>query len=136
MATEAFDWGTPIHVYTRAQAIEDGALVDVSDQAKGYGFTVPVAVTQGAWDAFVSWGELDSRKQVPQDQAGRLHDVLWMASMAARRQRTRAGALPVQFYAVPRDGRSKRTKLQTLNMTIGGGDAGEPVITLLLEGED
>ena len=30
-----------IHSYTRAQAIEDGILVDVSDTAREAGFTIP-----------------------------------------------------------------------------------------------
>ena len=47
-------FGEPISVYTRAQAIEDGELVDVTEWASsktGFmgGFTVPVAVTRSVW---------------------------------------------------------------------------------------
>jgi hypothetical protein len=38
-----------IHVYTRAQAIEDGQLVDVSEWARRAGFCIPVAVTRTVW---------------------------------------------------------------------------------------
>lgn len=38
-----------IYVYTRAQAIEDGVLIDISDWAEEYGFTYPVAVTSYVW---------------------------------------------------------------------------------------
>lgn len=40
-----FDWGEPISVYTRAQAIEDGVLVDVTEAARRHGFIIPVAMT-------------------------------------------------------------------------------------------
>ena len=39
-----------IFAYTRAQAIEDGVLVDVSDTAREAGFKIPVAVSRSVWD--------------------------------------------------------------------------------------
>ena len=39
-----------LSVYTRAQAIEDGFLVDVSDTAREAGFKIPVAVSRTVWD--------------------------------------------------------------------------------------
>ncbi|WP_049473777.1 DUF6573 family protein, partial [Stenotrophomonas maltophilia] len=42
-----------IHSYTRAQAIEDGVLVDVSDVAKEAGFKLPVTITRAAWSRYV-----------------------------------------------------------------------------------
>ena len=39
-------FGEMIYSYTRAQAIEDGELVDVSDMAKQSGFKISVAVTR------------------------------------------------------------------------------------------
>ena len=36
-----------ISVYTRAQALEDGVLYDVSDLARESGFTLPTAITAG-----------------------------------------------------------------------------------------
>ena len=38
-----------IYAYTRAQAIADGVLVDVSKLAREAGFKIPVAVTAGVW---------------------------------------------------------------------------------------
>ncbi len=52
-----------IHRYTRAQAIADGVLVDVTAKARGFGFTVPVAMTATlfadceAWAERSDWGE-------------------------------------------------------------------------------
>ena len=39
-----------ISVYTRAQAIGDGILVDVSETAREAGFKIPVAVTRTVWN--------------------------------------------------------------------------------------
>ena len=76
-------FGEPISVYTRQQAIEDGALVDVTEWAsadKGFlgGFACPVVVTRALWEAI-------GHKTINQDTRGRAHDVLFMASLAARR---------------------------------------------------
>ena len=38
-----------IEVYTRAQAFEDGVLVDISEWAREYGFVFPVAVNNSVW---------------------------------------------------------------------------------------
>ena len=51
----AFD--SVISVYTRAQAIEDGILVDVSDTAREAGFKIPVAVTRAVWNRLVALPE-------------------------------------------------------------------------------
>lgn len=128
-------FGDPIHVYTRAQAIEDGFLVDVTDTAKEAGFRVPVALSRAAWADCVEWTERDSQRQTYQDQDGRLWDVLWMAMNAARRN-TQREAFEFQLYRVLRGGRSLRPKLTRLVCSIGPGDNGEPVITIMLPGED
>lgn len=132
MTTDIF--GEPVHIYTRAQAIEDGILVDVSDIAREAGFRIPVAITRTAWVDSVEWSETDSRRQVYQDEKGRLWDVLWMATQAARRGT--GGHLVFQLYRVPRGGRAVRPRLVTLHMHIGPGDDLEPVITITLPGED
>ncbi len=41
--TEFF--GNVIHTYTRAQAIEDGVLIDVSETSSEAGFKWPAAIT-------------------------------------------------------------------------------------------
>lgn len=128
-------FGEPIHTYTREQAIGDGMLVDVSETAKEAGFTIPVAMTRAAWLDCVEWSDTDSKRQTHQDEAGRLWDVLSMALHAARRGGGRQ-SLQFQFYRVPRGGRGTRPRLVELVAHIGAGDLGEPVITLLLPGED
>ena len=63
----------------------------------------------------------------------RLWDVLWMASRAARRG---GQEIRFQLYRVPRGGRGMRPRLVTLKVICGPGDEGEPVITIMLPGED
>lgn len=122
--TEFF--GAPISVYTRAQAIEDGVLVDVTEWAsadKGFigGFKCPVAVTREVW--------ADIERCPPlQDIRGRAHDLLWMASLAARR-----GGSVTLFTVIMQVGRTKR---QIYKMVAGGGDDGELVITIMKQDQD
>jgi hypothetical protein len=128
-------FGELIYSFSRAQALEDGVLIDVSDTAKEAGFKVPVAMTSAAWHQTVEWTDADSRRQTPQDEVGRLWDVVWMAYLVARRA---SGSCRVQFQllAVPRGGTARRPRRMVLAMQIGSGDDGEPVITLMLPDED
>ena len=126
-------FGEPIHTYTRQQAIDDGMLIDVSILAREAGFRVPVAITAAAWADCVAWSNADSKRQCHQDEAGRLWDVLWMLKLAARRG---GSEIRYQLYRVPRGGRGVKPRLTTLKAICGPGDQGEPVITVLLPGED
>lgn len=128
-------FGELIYSFSRAQALEDGVLIDVTETAHEVGFRLPVALTSAAWHQTVEWTEADTRRQTPQDEAGRLWDVIWMAYLAARRA---SGGCRVQFnvLVVPRGGAARRPRLMTLTMNIGPGDDGEPVITIMLPNED
>lgn len=113
--------------YTRAQAIADGVLVDVSEWAsatKGFhgGFTVPVALTSAVWSDL---GAIPERFVGMQDLRGRAHDLLWMASLAARKNHRGSDLL---FSVLLDIGWTRR---QQYRMTIGAGDSGEAVITIL-----
>ena len=65
-----------ISTYTRAQAIEDGVLVDVSKTAREVGLKWPVAITAGVWATI---NDIPPKLQGIQDVEGRLWDVVWMA---------------------------------------------------------
>lgn len=126
-----------IATYTRADAIADGELVDVGQLAREAGFTVPVALTRAVWADCVEWIDEDSnRKGAHQDQTGRLWDVLTMAHLAARRAQRGQFRVLFQLYRVPRQGRGIKPRLVSLALHIGGGDSGEPVITIMEPGED
>lgn len=132
--TETSSFGPVIYGYSRAQAILDGVLVDVSTLAKEAGFSVPVALTSAAWSDCVQWSDRDSSRQTHQDEAGRLWDVLWMAHLAARR--AQGGTIAFTLYRVPRGGQRRMPRKVTLHMHIGPGDVAEPVITVMMPGED
>ena len=132
LARELF--GEPISTYTRAEAISDGTLIDVSADARALGIHYPVALTRAVWADCGDWQAEDSRRQTYQDIAGRLHDVLWMFRCAARH----ASGERIRFslYRVPRGGRATRPRLTILAAVIGPGDLGEPVLTIMLPDED
>lgn len=123
-------FGEIIHAYTRAQALEDGELVDVTEWAsadKGFmgGFTVPVAMTRSAWAAIEA---IPKSAEGLQDVRGRAHDVLWMASLAAR-SAARSGKTRVGFKVIlPSKGTRKRNRILVIDS--GPGDNAEHVITI------
>lgn len=119
-----------ISIYTRKQAIDDGVLVDVSLQARELGFKYPVAVNNTVWESCVSWDN-DHEKSI-QDESGRLYDVLWMASLSARR--TKGSQVIFDVYRVAK-GQSSPTPV-SLKSICGPGDHGEPVITIMRPWED
>ncbi|HZW61272.1 MAG TPA: DUF6573 family protein [Candidatus Babeliales bacterium] len=124
-------YGDTIYSYTRAQAIEDGVLIDVSVMANEAGFRVPVAITNTVWDNYVCWTDMDTDKQTFQDQSGRLWDLLWMLYMSAKHSRGE-NVIFYHLYVVPRDGKSRRPDKTRLKAVINGGDNGEAVITIML----
>lgn len=128
-----FEGADVIHTYSRAQALADGVLVDVSELAREAGFTVPVAMTVGAWTEMVKWDHGGW-----QDETGRLWDVVWMASFAIK---TRPAPDPdarltYELYRVPNQAEQAEAELVRLDLHSGPGDEGEHVITILLPGED
>lgn len=117
-------FGEVISSYTRAEAIDDGILVDVTEMAREAGFLFPVALTRAAWEDCVAWNQTDTDRQTHQDEAGRLWDVLWMAKHGARMG---GREISFQLLRVPRSGRGTKPRLVTLKAVCGPGDtAAEP----------
>ncbi|MCU7804236.1 MAG: hypothetical protein KZQ96_13645 [Candidatus Thiodiazotropha sp. (ex Lucinoma borealis)] len=133
--TESF-FGEVIYSYTRAQAIEDGVLIEVGSLVKVNVFKWPVALTSAAWADCVAWSDDDSEKQVHQDQSGRLWDVLYMATYEIRNSNGSGEQMLYQLFRVPRDGEATEAEIVTLKLIVGPGDDGEPVITIMLPNED
>lgn len=115
-------------IYTRAQGIADGCLVDITATAREAGFKVPVAMTDGVAELVDATATANG-----QSTRGRLWDVLWMAWLAARR--SKSDRLTYEVHFAPRTG-EEHEQTSALVLHIGPGDAGEPVITIMLPGED
>lgn len=132
LAAEIF--GGPVYSYSRAQALDDGYLIDVTETAREAGFRFPVALTRAAWEDCVAWNDDDSgRKHWPQDQTGRLWDVLTMTRFYMRgavRRNPAADRFALQVLRVPREGRGHKARIVTLVAHVGPGDNAEPVITI------
>ena len=124
-------FGDVIYAYSRAQAIEDGVLVDVSETAREAGFKFPVAVTRTLWNGYIT--PLEESRKWGQSESGRLWDVVYMLMQETRRMKKPTDTLYVQVYFIMKE---KQKRLVTLKSICGPGDDGEPVITIMLPEED
>ena len=116
-----------IYSYTRAQAIADGELVDVTEAAKHVGFKIPVAVTKAAYHVGVT--EPNAHDNImgdaseSQSLAGFLDMIHWLISRSLDNER-----MAFNFGI--------GGKKSTFVVVCGPGDDAEPVITIHLPGED
>ena len=107
---------------SRALAIGDGFLIDVSEMAKETGFITPVAITIAAWVACIDCAD---------KKTNRLWSLLCRARVAAYSQDNEPHC---RFFEIVRlFSHSKDTC--RLKMTCSPGDFGEPVITIALQNE-
>lgn len=124
------DSSNVVYAYSRAQAILDGVLVDVTETAKAIGFKLHTVVTDHLFHGYV---------EVPtglegegQSVTGRLHDLMVLVLFAARRAvNTDRVTFKVDFLMAP--GRKETVDVVA---HIGPGDHGEPVLTIMLPEDD
>jgi hypothetical protein len=142
-------WGHLIHVYTRAQAIADGVLVDLTTATddKGQllcreaGFKIPIALTRGAWaktiEAAGTWKYTDNGEVFElsggQSLSGRVWDLLSNLRLAC----SGASGSDRFHFQVLVDGHGNGHR-EPVNLwaLCGPGDDARPVMTVMLEGED
>ena len=112
-----------IYSYTRAQALEDGVLVDVSERAQRAGIKYHAACTAGVWSLIdcLPESETDTLAGIVRDV--RAEEVLRVMLAAIRQAR---GTDRVEFEA----------RGAALWAQCGPGDTAEPVITIMMQGED
>lgn len=116
-----------IFAYTRAQALADGVLIDVTGIAREAGFRVPVAVTAAVQD-----GVIRVPKGVTcQDETGRLWDVLMCLRVSALTLRSTASE--IAFEVLVQDERRRKVRLKAV---CGPDDDGRPCVTIMLPDED
>lgn len=118
-----------IFSYTRAQAIEDGVLFDVTETAREAGITFPTALTTAVFEKYV---------RVPdgvdgQDTSGRLWDILWMLRYGITQSKDHGSEIFFELH-VRNDNRAAQKV--TLKALCGPGDNTEPTITVMLPEED
>jgi hypothetical protein len=118
-----------IFSYTRAQAIEDGVLIDLTEWAKETGFRYAVACTSAVWNGYIAPDE--DLRLLGQSERGRSDDMLWMLLCAIRRGSGDRIDFETLFLQSPHRRITARFKA-----VCGPGDDGEPVITIMLPNED
>ncbi|WP_297919592.1 DUF6573 family protein [Metallibacterium sp.] len=123
MTRELF--GELIYSYTRAQALADGVLVDVSERAQRAGIRYPTACTHGVWALIdcLPASDTDTLAGIVRDV--RAEEVL-RAMLAAIRRGGVRGTDRVTFQALG----------CALWAQCGPGDTAAPVVTVMREGED
>ncbi len=117
-------FGKPIYTYTRAQAIADGVLIDLSEvPSVKIDWKVPLACTSTVWAIIEKASKVESK------------DISKVCSEIALLAR-------LQFAFHPDDVAgvifhfNVGLEMHMLKLLISGGDKGEPVLTLMLEHED
>ena len=122
-------FGPIIYAYTRAQALADGVLVDMTETAKEVGFKLPVAITEALHNRLTP---SKADKGLGQDYNDRLWDVLWVAAFTIKL--ADPGTDTVTFTVALQEADAKSSRLQNTDLRLraicGPGDEGEPVITI------
>ena len=123
-----FEQADLVYSYTRAQALQDGELVDVSETAQEAGIRFPCAVTRHVWGQVVD----PDRFALAHGESvqGRLWDVLWMFRLAAKT--SKGDTLRFQLSATV----GGHPRIHRLWARCGPGDTPAPVVTIMAEGED
>jgi len=127
-------FGEVIYAYTRAQAIEDGTLVDVTETAKEAGIKFPTAVTETLWNGYIEPAE--RLKDHGQSIQGRLWDVLFLFTIAAKTSPKGCSELFYKVNFLMENENSCKLETVTIKAVCGPGDDSAPCITLMLENED
>ena len=119
-------FGDVIFSYTRAQALADGVLVNLSRYPAIRTFwSHPVACTDTVWSAIQAGVKADAFA----DLEGTLHDICWTARCAI--SQAKASHSDMVFFTVTIANQSHELKLHC-----GPGDTSAPVLTLMFRHED
>ncbi len=120
-----------VYSYTRAQAIEDGILVDLGQdkmlEVCQQHYKHPIACTAAVWGIME---RAVANKRHGNSFAGVLHDMLWMS-----RTYKRVVDESTVIFRVKITG-AGRQSVYDFKLVIAPGDNAEPVITIMLPDED
>lgn len=126
-------FGDVIHTYTRAQAIDDGFLVNFSDPESDTAdvcrqhYKFPIAGTSAVFEVMRKAVE---NPRYCNDYAGILHDMLSMSKIMCRK----ISDSEIMFRVIIQG--AGRSKYHDFKLVVGPGDQGEGVITILMPHED
>ena len=114
--------------HTRAEAIKVGFLIEVSQVASEWGFTLPVALTSALWKRCIA-GEKDKLSE--QEQQSRLKELLHQALIAV----THSKVTPRCYFTFPAVGEKEGVFLD-LMIYKSPGYVEPSAITIMLFDED
>ncbi|MFD1130711.1 DUF6573 family protein [Paenibacillus sp. PDC88] len=123
-----FENAKVIDTYSRANALADGFLVDVSHLAKEVGIKYPVHMKRNVWDSMIVPDQTAINNG--ESEKGRLWDCLWMFRIAISNQN---GSIVHFKFIATFDGVDRYVSVKAI---CGPGDNLEPVITILFPDED
>jgi hypothetical protein len=129
-------FGEVISTYSRAQAIEDGVLVDLAQGELGElvreaGIRYPLACTAAVYANYI--GMTPAAKKMGNDIEGRMWDVLTMYKYAVRGAKPGQQQIYIHLHCVVK--RIVPSPV-VIKAVCGPGDTAEPVITLMMPDED
>lgn len=124
-------FGDVLSTYTRAQAIEDGILVDgnVGDlgEVTVQHYKYPVAMTASVYGIME---RAVANEKYMNDLKGVWHDILWMSRVNSRQ------ISPYERHFIVIITGAGRQRNWEFKIVAGAGDSGEPVYTIMLPWED
>lgn len=136
---ESPEFGEYVSIYTRAQAIDDGVLVDVTKFCHEMGLPHPfkhhVAMTTTAWSEFVDWADRASCPGPLKIAVMARLSAVFRATVDAARN-AQPGVPTINLNVMHLRPTSWRPVEGQLVLHCGPGDRGEPVLTYMLPGED
>ncbi len=118
-------FGPVIFEYSRAQAITDGVLVDITSDETRRLFKWPIAVTRTVFEQYLNPSERCAARYG--DTATLVWDMLYPLAM-----RVKAGVGGEQIVYRVKIGR----RVAVLKSVAGPGDDAQPVISIMLPAED
>lgn len=136
-------FGEVIYSYSRAQAIEDGILVDMTEYTpegnskpllRQLGFKVPIAVTRTVYDRLIT---IPDNYLGVQSVTSRFLNILRL--LYAEIKRSSGGSeltFTVQSRMINNNGSDGSIEVVRLKAVIGPGDTPEPVMTIMFPEED
>lgn len=124
-------FGDVIYAYTRAQALADGVLIDVTDLAKEAGFTWPVAVTDHLYTEYL----VPALPLLAEGQSltGRLWDILNVLRFAISQSKDESYLRFTVLFAMAPGTAPVPVDLVSV---AGPADDGSPCLTIMLPEDD